>query len=61
MVTTGKLIPLFTCTLCLLLGIFFPSQPRQERLWSPPSLLSNGKQGLFSWGYSGRNCSFTSI
>jgi hypothetical protein len=25
---------------------FFSSPPRQERLWGPPSLLSNGYQGL---------------
>jgi hypothetical protein len=26
---------------------FFSSPPRPERLWGPPSLLSNGYQGLF--------------
>jgi len=26
------------------------SLPRPERLWSPPSLLSNGYQGLFPRG-----------
>jgi hypothetical protein len=31
------------------LGIF-SSPPRQERLWGPLSLLSNGYQGLFPWG-----------
>jgi hypothetical protein len=29
---------------------FFFSPLRPERLWSPPSLLSNGYQGLFPWG-----------
>jgi hypothetical protein len=34
------------------LGIF-PSQPRPELLWAPPSLLSNGCQGFLPWGLSG--------
>jgi len=29
---------------------FFSSPPRPESLWDPPSLLSNGYQGLFPWG-----------
>jgi hypothetical protein len=28
---------------------FFSSPPRPERHWGPPSLLSNGYQGLFPW------------
>jgi len=26
---------------------FFSSPPRPDRLWVPPSLLSNGSQGFF--------------
>jgi hypothetical protein len=29
---------------------FFSSPPRPDRLWGPPSLLSNGYQGIFSGG-----------
>jgi len=28
---------------------FKSSPPRPDRLWSPPSLLSSGYQGLFLW------------
>jgi len=29
---------------------FLSSPLRPEQLWGPPSLLSNGYQGLFPWG-----------
>jgi hypothetical protein len=28
---------------------FFSSPPRPDRLWGPPSLLSNGYEGPFTW------------
>jgi hypothetical protein len=34
---------------------FVSSPPRPDRLWGSPSLLSNGYQGLLSWGWSGRD------
>jgi hypothetical protein len=33
---------------------FFSSTPGLNRLRGPPSLLSNGYQGLFPWRYIGR-------
>jgi len=34
-------------------------QARPDRLWGPPSLLSNGSQGHFSWRQSGRDVKLT--
>jgi hypothetical protein len=31
----------------------FCSSPRPDRIWYPPSLLSNGYQRLFLWGLGG--------
>jgi hypothetical protein len=38
---------------------FFSSPPRPERFWCPPSLLSNGYQGLLPWGWRDRGVKLT--
>jgi hypothetical protein len=38
---------------------FFSSPPCPDRIWGVPSLLSNGYQGLFPWGQSGRGVKLT--
>jgi hypothetical protein len=38
---------------------FFFSPPHPERIWGPTSFLSNGYQGFFPWGYSGRGVKLT--
>jgi hypothetical protein len=38
---------------------FFFTPQRPDRLWGPPSLLSNGYCGLFHWGQSGRGVKLT--
>jgi hypothetical protein len=40
---------------------FFSSSSRPERLRGPPSLLSNGYQGLLPWGESGRGVNWPLI
>jgi len=37
----------------------FSWPPGPDRLWDPPSLIYNGYQGLFAWGWSGRNVKLT--
>jgi hypothetical protein len=60
-----KLLLMFYVTIWVLgfnsrlgLGIF-SSPLRPERLWGPPSLLSNRYQVLFPWGQSGRGVKLT--
>jgi len=38
---------------------FFSSPSRPKRFWGPPRLLSNGYQGLFTRGWSGRGAKLT--
>jgi hypothetical protein len=38
---------------------FFYLPPHPDRLWGPPSLLSNGYQGLFPWAWSCRGVKVT--
>jgi len=40
---------------------FFPSPSSPDQLWGPPSLQTNGYQGLFSWEWSGRGVKLTTL